>query len=170
MDQERKPIYILSMTVNSTQPINYGTFGESARPSPRPTILAVDDNPPELALMTYLLHEQGYQVLNSISGLEALRIVEEYQPDLILMDVEMPLMGGVEACQKLKENPELSDIPVILIIPAAVIELRQQAFSSGAADYIPKPFFPEEVIARVKTHLTLQQLRHRLQQLKPSKV
>lgn len=78
------------------------------------------------------------------------------QPDLILLDVQMPIIDGFEACRQLKENPDSRDIPVIFMTALADTESKIKGFNARAVDYITKPFQEEEVLARVKTHLNLR--------------
>ena len=120
------------------------------------TILVVDDTPENLALMHGLLRDL-YQVKVANSGERALQIVAGGSlPDLILLDVMMPGMGGIETCRHLKGDARTATIPVIFLTAKAEIEDEQQGFDAGAVDYITKPISPPIVMARVKTHLKLK--------------
>jgi DNA-binding NtrC family response regulator len=126
-------------------------------------VLIIDDAPTNLDLLLDLLEPRGYEVLAASSGEEGLRIVESAGPSLILLDVLMPRLDGYEVCRRLKANPATAHIPVIFITgrdePEAVVE----GFRAGGVDYVVKPFHPEEVLARLRTHLSLHELTRRLE-------
>ena len=126
-------------------------------------ILVVDDIPVNLSLLTQILAEQGYKVRVAPSGRLALKSVESYPPDLILLDINMPDLNGYEVCQKLKANPETAAIPVIFISALGEVTDKIKAFQFGGVDYITKPFEPLEVLARIQHQLRLQQLQQQLQ-------
>jgi len=121
----------------------------------KPTILIVDDVPINLKVLRAHLEPAGYNVLDADSGHEAL-VQAENQPDLILLDIMMPGMDGMETCQKLKANKATSEIPVIFLSALTDPESRTGALAIGGVDFIIKPFDEEELIARVKIHLTLR--------------
>jgi putative two-component system response regulator len=125
----------------------------------RPTILVVDDTPDNLALMSGLLKDQ-YKVRIANNGERALRVaLTGTPPDLILLDIMMPVMDGYETCRHLKSTPETRDIPVIFLTGKAEAEDEARGFELGAVDYITKPISPPIVLARVKTHLQLKRVR-----------
>lgn len=128
------------------------------------TILIVDDTPNNLRLLSSVLTERGYEVRSLRDGRMVLASVLNKRPDLILLDILMPEMDGYEVCQQLKENEKVRDIPVIFISALQDITEKVKGLSLGAVDYITKPFQKEEVLARVHTHLSLQQLQINLQQ------
>ncbi len=117
-------------------------------------ILIVDDIPQNITLLKRILGKK-YSVLAATDGTAALNAAKKIKPDLILLDIMMPVMNGYEVCQKLKENIETSNIPVIFVTAKGEIEDESQGFEVGAVDYITKPFSPPVVLARVKTHLEL---------------
>jgi two-component system sensor histidine kinase/response regulator len=127
-------------------------------------ILLVDDTPANLKVLTELLKEYNYKVRAVPSGKLALKSVAHSQPDLILLDINMPEMNGYEVCQQLKDNPETAAIPVIFISALDDVQDKIQAFRQGGVDYITKPFQIEEVHARIKTHLTIDTLQRELQE------
>ncbi|NET45134.1 MAG: hybrid sensor histidine kinase/response regulator [Okeania sp. SIO2B3] len=114
--------------------------------------------------MVETLIDEGYEVTTAISGERALKQISYELPELILLDIQMPVMDGFETCKKLKENPETKDIPVIFMTAMADSESIVKGFTLGAVDYITKPFKVIEVLARVKTHINLQYLRKNLEQ------
>jgi signal transduction histidine kinase/DNA-binding response OmpR family regulator len=122
----------------------------------KPAILAVDDCSVSLTLLVNLLSPLGYQVRTADSGELALAAVAANPPDLILLDVRMPGIDGLEVCRRLKARPESRHIPVILISAFAEVKEWVAGLQLGAADYITKPFQAEELLARVQTHLALQ--------------
>ena len=118
-------------------------------------ILILDDTPANLKLLTSILTANSYNIRPSSNGKLAFRSIKSKLPDLILLDIMMPDMNGFEVCQKLKENPETKDIPIIFISALDDINNKVKAFKVGGVDYITKPFEAEEVLARVKTHLKI---------------
>ncbi len=126
-------------------------------------ILIVDDTPENLTVLRQILTDQGYKVRPALSGEIALKTIQADLPDLILLDIIMPGMDGFEVCKKLKASKETSEIPVIFISALNEIEDKMRAFSQGGVDYISKPFNAEEVLARVKTHLTVFSLVNSLE-------
>lgn len=127
------------------------------------TILVVDDVSTNRHLLTAVLTIDGYQVVTASNGPRALDMVAANQPDLILLDVMMPDMTGYEVCQRLKASPTTQHIPIIFISALDQTKDKVNAFSSGGVDYITKPFHPDEVLARVATHLTLRRLQKELE-------
>lgn len=122
----------------------------------RQTLLIVDDAPENLALMTGLLKDK-YIVKVANSGERALEIIASQPlPDLVLLDVMMPGIGGLEVCRQLKNNARTAEIPVIFLTSMAEMEDEQAGLDAGAVDYIIKPISPAIVHARVKTHLKLK--------------
>lgn len=119
-------------------------------------VLIVDDIPSNLNFLSEVLHLEGIGVLLATSGMDAIEIAQYKHPDLILLDIAMPLMDGYEVCAKLKANEETRDIPVIYLTARTEPEDILKGFETGAVDYILKPFNATELIARVKTHLELR--------------
>jgi two-component system, sensor histidine kinase and response regulator len=135
----------------------------SDNPTPA-TIMVVDDDPANLDLLVSILSQQGYRVLSFTRGDSALRAVTLVAPDLILLDVNMPGMSGLEVCARLKAEPASRAIPVIFISVMSETSDKVEAFQVGGVDYVTKPFRVEEVLARIATHLRLQTLQRELQQ------
>lgn len=119
-------------------------------------VLIVDDSPENLILMSGML-EQKYRVKVAKSGSRALAIIEEgIRPDIILLDVMMPVMDGYEVCAELKKNPRASHIPVIFLTARTAVEDETQGFRCGAVDFITKPVNPDIVLSRVNAHLQVK--------------
>ena len=131
--------------------------------SDRQDILVVDDTLANLQLLTDILREQGYHVRPASSGSLALRSVAAELPDLILLDVKMPGMNGYEVCRHLKADEHSCKIPVIFISALTGTAQKIEGFKAGGVDFISKPFEPEEVLARVRTHLQLYELTEHLE-------
>jgi len=127
-------------------------------------ILIVDDVPENLRLLTAILKESGHHVRPAASGKIALQAAAHSLPDLILLDIKMPEMDGLEVCAQLKAVPALQDIPVIFISALHETEDKLKAFHAGGVDYVTKPFQAEEVQARVHTHLELRRQKIQLQE------
>ena len=124
-----------------------------------PTLLLVDDNPVNLQVLLKTLDGHGYRLLVAKDGRTALDIAQRVRPDMVLLDVLMPGMGGFEVCRALKADPATRSAPVIFLSALGDVSDKVAGLSLGAVDYITKPIQPEEVLARVDSHLS----RHRLE-------
>jgi PleD family two-component response regulator len=128
------------------------------------TILVVDDNPENLSVLFSVLTATGFKVLAKKDGESALNLIARKKPDLILLDIIMPGLDGFKVCRQLKQQESTRDIPVIFMSGLADTVDKIKGFELGGVDYIIKPFQCEEVLARVKTHLTLRNLQKRLEE------
>jgi putative two-component system response regulator len=126
-------------------------------------ILAVDDTPTLLTLLCKLLTGAGYTVRQAPNGELALWTIRKRQPDLVLLDVRMPGMDGLEVCRQIKQDPAIAHVPVIFLSALNELVDKVQGFATGGVDYITKPYQPEEVLARIKTHIALQRYRKMLE-------
>ncbi len=115
-------------------------------------ILIVDDEPDLVKVTSFRLKKAGYEVLTCVNGQDALDLIQKTPVDLILLDLLLPQMGGDEVCLKIKEDPNLKHIPVILFT-ATVVNIPEKAREVGAEDYLQKPFIPEELLGKVKRFL-----------------
>jgi PAS domain S-box-containing protein len=127
-------------------------------------ILIVDNNTANLQLLMNLLTEHGYQVFPASDGELALEFVQSTLPDLILLDIKMPEMDGYEVCRQLKANEKTRTIPIVFLSALEDERDKVKGFQLGGIDYITKPFQPEEMLARVATHLRLRELTEGLAQ------
>lgn len=127
------------------------------------SILVVDDTPANLRLLVEMLTKHGYRVRPASTGEWALATVQKELPDLILLDIMMPQLDGYEVCRRLKADERTRPVPVIFISALDELFDKITAFSIGGVDYITKPFQVEEVLARVRTHLSLEEMRQTLQ-------
>jgi PAS domain S-box-containing protein len=136
----------------------------STSPDKLPLVLIVDDTPANFGVLADLLSAHDFDVSVAEGGACALQKIEYLSPDLILLDVLMPDLDGYATCERLKRHPRARDIPVVFMTGVTDTTSKVRGFQLGAVDYITKPFEPEEVIARIHTHLTMQRLRRRLQE------
>jgi signal transduction histidine kinase len=132
-------------------------------PATKGNILIVDDTPDNLRLLSSTLTEHGYKVRSVINGAMALMGAQAAPPDLIVLDIKMPDMDGYEVCQRLKENQQICDIPVIFVSALDEVFDKVKAFTSGGVDFIQKPFQVEEVLARIENQLMIRRLQLQLQ-------
>ena len=127
------------------------------KPQRRPKILIVDDSRTIVALISSILKED-YDTVTANNGLEAIEANDRAKPDLILMDVEMPVMDGFEACKKIKEQSKNTFIPIIFITSKGDLQSMKTGLKAGAEDYLTKPFESEELLARVQAVLRTKKL------------
>jgi len=128
------------------------------------TILIVDDNPTNLNVLVDYLEEYDFEIMIAKSGEIGLKRVKVTKPDIILLDVMMPGIDGFETCRQLKANEHTREIPVIFMTALDNVDDKVKGFELGAVDYITKPIEQKEVLARINTHLRLQELTRQLQQ------
>jgi DNA-binding response OmpR family regulator len=120
---------------------------------PQPVVLAADDDEDILELVAFRLERSGYTVLRAHDGEEALRLAQEEQPDLVVLDVMMPKLDGFEVTRRLRADAATSSTPIILLTARAQDADVQMGFDAGADDYLRKPFSPQELRARVQAIL-----------------
>jgi len=123
-----------------------------------PRVLVVDDQPINIKLLQRKLEREGMQVETALNGRECIERVRKEPPDLILLDVMMPEMDGIETCQELKKDPQSQTIPIIFITAKSSKEGKLEGLDAGAVDYITKPIDLEETLARVRTQLKIQSI------------
>ncbi|HHP7229838.1 MAG TPA: response regulator [Xenococcaceae cyanobacterium] len=128
------------------------------------TILIVDDCQENCEILSCLLQSYGFEVLIAKTGWQAISIVEQNLLDLILLDIIMPEIDGLETCQRIRSNQKACEIPIIFMTAIHDLETKLKGFELGAVDYITKPFENQEVIARIKTQLSLKQMQVVLKQ------
>ncbi len=127
-------------------------------------LLIVDDQPKNIQVIGTIIRGKGYLASFAQSGREALELVKQNPPDLILLDIMMPEMDGFETCRRLKENPETKNIPVIFLSALSDTMDKVQGFELGAVDYLTKPIQREEFLIRIQTHLEIQMHRKHLEE------
>lgn len=126
-------------------------------------ILIVDDTPANIQILDEVLHAE-FDVYFALNGNDALQKVEALQPDLILLDIMMPVIDGFEVCRNIKENEKSKNIQIIFITALGQPEEESRGLKLGAADYISKPINPDLVLLRVRNHLELKSRRDALEQ------
>lgn len=126
------------------------------------TLLIVDDKPQNLRLVSDFLAEQGFELMLTRSGAQALQKIDLAMPDLVLLDVTMPKMDGFEVCRRLKSNARTAALPVIFMTALDDTAHKVEGFRLGAVDYITKPIQREELLARIQHHLQLHTLQKEL--------
>ena len=136
----------------------------NSEPTKKATILIVDDDPTNLDILAEYLERIEFKTLTAQTGEHALQQSACIRPDLILLDVMMPGMNGFETCRCLKATTATKEIPVIFMTALTDLKAKMTGFEVGGVDYITKPFQPQEVVARVNTHLTLRRQQQQLQQ------
>ncbi len=135
----------------------------TSNPTPVESVLLVDDSPENLQMLAHTLRDAGPRLLIAKDGASALTIARKALPGLILLDIMMPGIDGFEVCRRLKSDAATEAIPIIFLSALTDTTDKVRGFGLGAVDYITKPFQPEEVIARVITHLTLHRLKKEVQ-------
>lgn len=134
----------------------------AAAAASRPHILIVDDSPANLGVLQGVLEEAGFQVLVATSGERTLARLAYMQPDLVLLDVNMPGLDGYETWRQLRANPRWQDVPVLFLTARDEAMDKLRGFAAGGVDYITKPLHAEEVLARVRAHLQIRLLQRAL--------
>jgi CheY-like chemotaxis protein len=119
-------------------------------------ILIAEDEPDIRDLITFTLGFAGYEVVAASNGEEAVKLAREVTPDLILMDVRMPRLTGYEACAQIKEDPKTRHIPVIFLSAKGQDSEIQTGLQAGAAEYLLKPFAPDQLTSRIQSILSKQ--------------
>lgn len=127
------------------------------------TLLIVDDNVTNLKVVVEHLKAYSYTILTASNGEAGLERAQLAQPDLILLDIQMPGIDGFETCRRLKANPETNSIPVIFMTAQADADDKVRGLESGAVDYLAKPIEAAELLARVQVHLALRELQLQLE-------
>lgn len=129
-------------------------------------ILVVDDNPENLRVLSALLEKEGYEVRVATNGKQALETIEIAEPDLVLLDVHLPEMNGLEVCRVIHEDPRHDNLPIVFLSALGDSFNKLQGFEAGGVDYMTKPFHAEEVTVRVRHHLELRAKLQELEHLK----
>ncbi len=116
-------------------------------------ILVVEDQEDNRRIMRDLLASAGYEVMEALTGEEGVAAAESHRPDLILMDIQLPGLDGYEATGRIKANPDLRHIPIIVVTSYALSGDDVKAFEAGCDDYVSKPFSPRELLAKIREYL-----------------
>jgi DNA-binding response OmpR family regulator len=116
-------------------------------------VLVIDDDPAALRLTGYIFQRAGYEVHEAANGTEGLAKVEEVKPDLVILDVMMPDVSGLEVCQQLRDRSGTAQLPIIMLSAKGQVNDKISGFQAGADDYVPKPVAPEELLVRARALL-----------------
>jgi two-component system, cell cycle response regulator DivK len=116
-------------------------------------ILVVEDHEDNLQILRDLLRSAGFEMLEATDGAAGLRMAGSEKPDLILMDVQLPVMDGYEATRRIKADPALANIPIIVVTSYALSGDEERAKAAGCDAYVPKPYSPRQLLAKVREHL-----------------
>ncbi len=144
-------------TRSETMPVNNESF------LPQSTVLIVDDNPQNVELLQAFLESLPVKLVTAVDGLDALKKVEEHNPDLILLDIMMPQMSGFQVCRKLKGDPKTHDIQVLMVTALNELGDIEQANECGTDDFVSKPVNKIELLTRVKSLLRVRHLKSELE-------
>jgi PleD family two-component response regulator len=131
----------------------------------RTVILAVDDNSINLRLLRSILKPQGYTTVTALNAEEAFDLLEKEKPEIILLDVMMPVMDGFETARRIRQSPDLKSIPIIFLTSLNETKDIVKGFDAGGVDYVTKPFNPLELLARIRTHIELKRAREEIHTL-----
>ncbi|MEC8280638.1 MAG: phosphate regulon transcriptional regulator PhoB [Pseudomonadota bacterium] len=124
---------------------------------PKPHVLIVEDEAALVTMLRYNLESEGYRVSEAVDGEEAILLVIEEPPDLILLDWMLPSLSGIEVCRRIRRNESARDVPIIMLTARGEDSDRVRGLDSGADDYITKPFSPRELMARARAVLRRSQ-------------
>jgi DNA-binding response OmpR family regulator len=113
-------------------------------------ILIVDDEPSIIVPLQFIMEQNGYEILVAFSGEEAMEVVARHRPDLILLDIMLPVVDGFEVCQRVRENPDWKDIRIVLVTAVGTEADMTKGLDLGADAYVTKPFANADLIAKVK--------------------
>lgn len=116
-------------------------------------ILYIEDNPQNLYLVTFILEKNGYEVHSAVDGREGICNAAALRPDLILLDIQLPLMDGYAVARQLRANPDLTSIPIVAVTSYAMAGDREKALAAGCNGYIEKPINPDTFMQQVEQHL-----------------
>ena len=117
-------------------------------------ILVVEDQPDNRQIIRDMLIDTGYEIAEAENGEEALAAIAKQRPDLILMDIQLPVMDGYAATRRIKNDPALKSIPVIAVTSYALSGEEKKAREAGCDDYVPKPYSPRELLAKIRQYLS----------------
>ena len=144
-------------TSPETMPLNNESF------LPQSTVLIVDDNPQNVELLQAFLESLPVKIITAVDGLDALRKVEEHNPDLILLDIMMPQMSGFQVCRKIKGDAKTRDIQILMVTALNELGDIEQANECGTDDFVSKPVNKIELLTRVKSLLRVRHLKSELE-------
>ncbi len=116
-------------------------------------ILYIEDNEQNLYLVTFLLTANGHEVVQARDGREGIALAAQHKPDLILMDIQLPLMDGYEVARHLRDNPDLDGVPIVALTSFAMAGDRERALAAGCTGYIEKPINPDGFVSEIERYI-----------------
>jgi two-component system, cell cycle response regulator DivK len=119
----------------------------------RQTILLIEDNEQNLYLTTFLLEHHGFTVVPARNGPDGIELANRIQPDLIILDIQLPQMDGYAVARALRQNPALKDVPIVAVTSYAMVGDRERALEAGCTGYIEKPINPDTFKTQIEMHL-----------------
>lgn len=126
-------------------------------------VLIVEDNEQNLYLFTFLLQQNGYEVVQAETGMAGVDMAVSHFPGLILLDIQLPDIDGYETAQRLRQLPALKDVPIIAVTSYAMVGDREKALAAGCTGYIEKPINPATFMAEIETYLSESQRMQRME-------
>ena len=125
--------------------------------------LIIEDNEQNMYMLSFLLEMNNYEVLQAFNGLDGIRMAKESSPDVILLDIQLPVMDGYHVAQELRKSEDLKHIPIVAVTSHAMVGDREKAMESGATGYIEKPVDPDNFIQRMESYFSEELLQRRIQ-------
>jgi CheY-like chemotaxis protein len=119
-------------------------------------ILVIEDNEQNLYLVRYILERQNYEVFAAMDGKSGIEMADTLKPDLILLDIQLPVMDGYAVARNLRQNPELADTPIVAVTSHAMQGDKEKVMEAGCNGYIEKPIDPDTFVAKIEQHLPLK--------------
>lgn len=119
-------------------------------------ILVIEDNEQNMYLVTFILEKHGYQVFQSTNGIEGISVASQQKPDLILLDIQLPIMDGYTVARELRKKVEFEKTPIIAVTSYAMSGDRENALKAGCSGYIEKPINPETFITQIEQYLIIE--------------
>jgi len=119
----------------------------------KPTLLIIEDNEQNLYLMRYLLERSGFSVVSARDGRSGIDLAAEVKPDLVILDIQLPLMDGYAVASAIRKNPELAGTPILAVTSYAMQGDREKCLAAGATAYMEKPINPDTFVELVRSHL-----------------
>lgn len=114
------------------------------------SILVVDDEPNTRAFLRLTLEMSGYEIHEAVDGVDALEKIEALEPDLVLLDVMMPRMDGLEVCRRVRQNPKTTDLPIVIVSAKTSVEATRQGLDAGASRYLTKPVTRDNLLETIR--------------------
>ena len=121
----------------------------------RPRVLVIEDNEQNLYLVTFLLERHGLEVVAVRDGRSGIEAATRIKPDLVLLDIQLPVLDGYAVARALRANPELANVPIVAVTSYAMVGDRERCLEAGCTDYIEKPIDPEKFLLQIARHLPL---------------